>query len=335
MRGPVVLAIAAASCGRLHFVDHDDASVPGDGQRPIDTVTTGDAAQVAPSCVGLPATCNSLDCCTVTSVPGGTFYRGYDVGTDGMYPSMASPATVSAFHLDKFEVTVGRFRAFVNAGKGLQTAPPNAGDGAHALISGSGWLSAWNASLNASTSSFSTSLVCDATYGTWTPTAAGNEDLPINCVTWYEAMAFCIWDGGYLPTEAEWNFAAAGGSEQRVYAFSNPASALAIDCSHTNYSPSAACVAAGTTPVGSHSPGGDGKWGQADITGNVFEWTLDYDAAYPTPCNDCANLTVAAMRTLRGGDWGDTPNFERTAYRGTSGTPTTRDSGVGIRCARP
>ena len=87
-----------------------------------------------------------------------------------------------------------------------------------------------------------------------------NESLPINCITWYEAFAFCAWDGGFLPTEAEWNYAAAGGSEQRAYPWSNPPTSTTIDCSHANYDDCAALrEPAGdgaVNRVGSESPAG-------------------------------------------------------------------------------
>jgi formylglycine-generating enzyme required for sulfatase activity len=41
------------------------------------------------------------------------------------------------------------------------------------------------------------------------------ERLPIICVNWCEAYAFCIWDGGFLQSETEWKYAASGGSKQR------------------------------------------------------------------------------------------------------------------------
>jgi formylglycine-generating enzyme required for sulfatase activity len=105
-------------------------------------------------------------------VPGGTFYRSYD-GVD--FTNKSYPATVSDFYLDKYEITVGRFRAFVNAGMGTQASPPAAGAGAHPGITGSGWDSTRNTNLSANTAALTTALKCDATYPTWTDTAGGNE----------------------------------------------------------------------------------------------------------------------------------------------------------------
>jgi hypothetical protein len=90
----------------------------------------GTPATGGTSCSGLAATCGPSgndDCCTSLLVPGGTFYRSYD-GVD--FTDKSYPATVADFYLDKYEITVGRFRAFVNAGMGTQASPPASGAGA-------------------------------------------------------------------------------------------------------------------------------------------------------------------------------------------------------------
>src|SRR6185503_20602074 len=97
-----------------------------------------------------------------------------------------------------------------------------------------------------------------------------------------------------------------GGDEQRAYPWSTMANELAIDCSYANYGgaswPSTACVAAGAARVGSRSPMGDGRWNQADLAANASEWVLDYvTTPYPSPCDDCANLTPSGSRVVRGG----------------------------------
>jgi formylglycine-generating enzyme len=322
--------LLAAGCGRVGFDQVADAPV-------------ADGANVsgAASCAALAAACGPMaseSCCASPTIPGGTFDRSYDVGSDGAYPDMAHPASVSAFRLDRFEITVGRFRAFVTSGLGTQQDPPAPGDGAHPRIADSGWDASWNTALAATTADLSAALVCNNN-ATWTALPGANETLPINCITWYEAMAFCAWDGGYLPSEAEWNFAAAGGDEQRAYPWSSPPPSLAIDCQHANYMPGAnECVTSTITalPVGSESPLGDAKWGQADLAGNVWELVLDtYDTAYPAPCTDCAALDTPAMRCLRGGGGHDGANELRGALR-TSVDPTNRLGHVnqGARCAR-
>ena len=155
---------------------------------------------------------------------------------------------------------------------------------------------------------------------TWTDLPAADENRPINCLSWYEAMAFCAWDGGYLPTEAEWNYAAAGGDQQRAYPWSSPASAVALDGTHASYRDATnncvgdgmpGCAVTDLAVVGS-KPAGVGRWGQVDLAGNVYEWTRDwFDANYPVPCMDCANL--ARNNIL----------------------PTQVFDGSGVRCARP
>jgi formylglycine-generating enzyme required for sulfatase activity len=306
------------------------SSVIGDD----DLVDAGPSVSPFPSCVDLAATCGpsaSDDCCsTATPIPGGTFYRSYDVASDGMFPNMAYPATVSAFHLDKYEVTVGRFRAFLETGRGTQANAPIAGAGAHAKITGSGWDASWNSSLVADTAALRAGVKCDATYQTWTDAAGANENLPINCVTWYEAFAFCAWDGGFPPTEAEWNFAAAGGDEQRAYPWSSPAGAVTIDHSYANFD-----VASGVNRVGSESPKGDGKWGHADLGGNVDEWVLDWFAPYEDPCDDCANLADVGNRVVHGSDWANSQETLRTARRNETIPVGNRDPKLGVRCARP
>lgn len=299
-----------------------------------------------PSCVGLAATCGpnaDEDCCsTATPIPGGSFYRSYDVASDGMYPSMSYPATVSPFVLDRFEVTVGRFRKFVEDGMGTQARAPVTGAGARSLngIEGQGgWDASWNTSLATDTAALVAAVKCQATHQAWTdmPTENGNESRPINCITWYTAMAFCVWDGGHLPSDTEWNYAASGGDEQRAFPWSRPPTALAADCSYANYYPSNSPCAGTTNNVGSESPKGDGRWGQSDLGGNVREWTLDwYAPSYVNPCTDCAALTPAATsqsRTIRGGGIFQPAPVLRASYR-ISQDPSGGDSVMGIRCAR-
>lgn len=289
----------------------------------------GAADGAAPSCQNLAQTCGphgNEDCCKSLPVPGGTFNRGYD---GVLYRDASHPATVSEFYLDKYEITVGRFRAFVNAGLGTQKQPPAAGAGAHPKIPGSGWSASYDARLAPDTASLSAALKCDKVFQTWTDAPGKNENKPIECLDWYTAFAFCAWDGGRLPTYAEWNYAAAGGREHRYYPWSVPADSEKIDDSYAVYCGST-CL---PQNVGSKSPKGDAKWGQSDLGGNAWEWTLDWSPKqYITPCRDCAEVKEGSYRVFLGGSNNDIASTLLSASRHVS-VPEYHGV-VGGRCAR-
>ncbi|WP_437827410.1 formylglycine-generating enzyme family protein [Sorangium sp. So ce1153] len=289
-----------------------------------------------PSCVGLAATCGpepegDESCCASAEVE--SEGRRFNRDNDTRYP-----ATVSGFLLDRFEVTVGRFRKFVEA---YPASKPAEGAGRHPLIEGSGWNAAWTNEnrLPAGKAELKAEVKCSSSYQTWTDDAAEHENLPMNCLSWYVAFAFCAWDGGRLATEAEWNYAAAGGDDQREYPWSAPASSTTIDGTYAVYdcmgdaSMPRSCAFSDIQPVGSRSRRGDGKWRQADLAGNLWEWVLDWYEAYPNKCSNCANLTATSGRVLRGGGWGFSASALLSSGRSNNG-PSNRGDFVGARCAR-
>jgi formylglycine-generating enzyme required for sulfatase activity len=318
---------------------------------------SGGCVPLPPSCLaghsGADVLCGSdgaHDCCGAHDVPGGGFLRSGDgigvIATD-------FPATVSPFRLDDEEVTVGRFRQFVNAVTGSPAAVPwvpPAGSGTHAHLAGgmglvnasdagppfeSGWDSAWNASLPATAAAWTDALnSCEAF--TWNYLNEGSERKPVNCVSWYDAYAFCIWDGGFLPTEAEWNYAAAGGDEQRAYPWGaqDPGAdtTLAVyGCYYGGSGPGTCRGSQNIPPVG--TAGGLGRWGQLDLAGSLWEWCLDWYAPYGSSCADCAALSGGSERVNRGGSYDTASSYLRSSYRLYS-DPSYRSNSVGIRCAR-
>jgi formylglycine-generating enzyme required for sulfatase activity len=325
------------------------------GETGIPWTCAGDGGSVdgggpAPSCVEAGAgrtNCGqggtgTESCCVSPRVPCGSFDRSYDAVT---YFDDGHPANVSAFRLDRYEATVGRFRPFVaavnagwlpaagsgkhthlNGGLGLAATPNDAG-----LAYEPGWDTSWNPSVTTDLAA----CEVNTDEGTWTATPGPYENEPLTYVSWVVAYAFCIWDGGFLPSEAEWNYAASAGSEQRAYAWSSPSDSTLIDCQHAvYYNPVAGCGTNWYANVGSVSPAGDGLWGQADLAGNLSEWTLDwYQPTYVSPCNDCANLQPAVSRVVRGGNTYQTAPDLLGSYRDLL-PPGDVLQGYGVRCAR-
>jgi formylglycine-generating enzyme required for sulfatase activity len=233
--------------------------------------------------------------------------------------------------LDVYEVTIGRFKQFLD---GYENHLPKPGSGSNPSNGNDpGWRVDWDASLVSYEEMTAGIAACQQTV----PAYASHDDdlLPMSCLTWFEAYAFCIWDGGRLPTNAEWNFAAAGGDEQRVYPWSNPPHSEDIDPSYAVYYQSEDPNAMPRPEdVGSKSPKGDARWGQADMSGNVWEWNQDWYTELPAFCINCAALNGQQIRTMVGGSYyGDGENLLSSSrlYH----DPKSRDFVLGVRCARP
>jgi sulfatase modifying factor 1 len=252
-------------------------------------------------------------------------------------------------HAARFNVRSRRNRGqSENGGHGY--APPT-GSGIHSYLhdgqglvdtSGPGtYETGWVASDTSYINPTDDNLAYCGAFSTWTPSRGMQENLPINCVNWYEAYAFCIWDEALLPSEAEWEFVAAGGDQQRefpwgtdkpgsdnqyaIYGYGN-----AADC----YFPSAGpCTGASNfAPVGT-SLLGAGRWGQLDLAGNVAEWNLDWYAMFVEPAVDGAALTAASFRVIRGGAYNrNAATLLPTVPEGRY--PSGRNSDVGFRCSR-
>ncbi len=275
------------------------------------------------SCAGLADTCGpsgTSSCCTASLVPGGTYDRSNQ---------SVAPATISSFGLDEYEVSVGRFRNFAKVFTQAMT-PAGAGKNPSNMDLDPGWSTDWNVRLPASAAALTTAVTVQCTGGTYTSGVGAHESLPMTCLTWYEAFAFCIWDGGRLPTEAEWNYAAAGGAEERPY----PWGSAAPDDDHAVFLPGSSGM---MQVVGAKALAGSGKWGQAEMVGNAWEWTLDVFATpyVQTDCQNCANTsaTTSSLRAFRGGSAGNAAGFMLAATR-NSYDPTKTTSTIGVRCAR-
>jgi formylglycine-generating enzyme required for sulfatase activity len=361
MRAGVLLAVMggfAASCERppLHLPDGGgrgggaggSGGAGGDGggadattePAPLhvgaeagDADRSGAPPRLGPSCDGLGPICQGESCCTTLFVPGGAFLLG-----QGLQPSSAS-ASVSSFYLDEYEVTVGRFRAFADAYDAWRAGGnPRQDAGAHPLIAGSGWQpGAWDSNLGASANALRRD-VGSCSPSTWSATGQ-NDALPMSCLTWYDAFAFCAWDGGRLPTEAEWEYAAAGGPAARLFPWGSDAPTAdraVFDCfGDGDYG--AACTLGDILPVGS-KPRGAALFGHQDLAGSMWEWALDWLVLrYPPQCVDCANVTDAStgLRIIRGGGWprDTTSGYLETSFRNNN-YPQNGYNSVGVRCAR-
>lgn len=152
---------------------------------------------------------------------------------------------------------------------------------------------------------------------------SGYAKHPVVGVTWYGALAYAKWIGRRLPTEAEWEIASKGGSEEALYP-----TGLDIEKSEANF------FSADTTAVMSYAPNG---YGLFDMAGNVYEWCQDwydynyYEHSHQEP-NEPKGPIQGVYRVLRGGCWKSLKEDLRCSHRHRN-NPGTVNRTYGFRCA--
>jgi len=258
-------------------------------------------------------------------VPAGSFGMGSD-GGDSDADSNEFPmhqVTLDAYWIDRAEVTNTQFELFVRD-TGYETTAED-----------EGW--SW--------------VFLETDWGRkdgvdWQHPAGPGSDLngllqhPVLHVSWYDANAYCLWAGGRLPTEAEWEYAARGPGENR-YPWGDSFDGRLVNFCDANcrFNFANSTYNDGyrqTAPVGSYPAGV--SWARLlDMAGNVWEWTADwYDSDYyeVSPFTNPAGPSAGSEKVMRGGSWDFPKQDVRSAARAKR-DPNLRFDSVGFRCVVP
>lgn len=218
-------------------------------------------------------------------IPAGSFQMGCSPGDNECNPEEgpAHRVTISkGFWLGQTEATVGAYKRFANAtGRGMPPEPKF-----QSTRLNPGW---------------------------------SNGQMPVVNVTWDDARAYCTWAGGRLPTEAEWEYAARGGSSQVRYGPLDEIAWYRENGGNTFHE------------VGQKRPNGFGLF---DMLGNVWEWVSNWDdATYyrNSPGVDPSGPSSGQWRILRGGSWNGYPGIVRVSLR-RGHPPDDRGIAFGLRC---
>jgi formylglycine-generating enzyme required for sulfatase activity len=206
---------------------------------------------------------------------------------------------LKAFEIHRTEVSVAQYKACVDAGGCTPPSTRPEWPGASAAEKRQ-----WSAFCN------------------WGKPDKANH--PVNCVDWKQARAYCQWQGGRLPTEAEWELAARG-TDGRTYPWGNsdPDDAKARFGHLTG----------GTVPVETGSAGAS-AFGLLQMAGNVWEWVADAYGPYPGGSATDPFRDDGSQRVVRGGGWASDKPVKLRATIRDSNDPSSRLSDVGFRCAR-
>ena len=285
----------------------------GAGCEDGDACTSGDVC-AGGSCKGVAKVCGSTEVCKggqcvagvpegMALIPAGSFKMGCVAG-DSNCNSSEKPqhtVTLSAYYIDKTEVTVAAYKKCVDAGK---CGAPS----------------------------------CTSSYKTYG--VSGKEQHPVNCVNWTQADAYCKWTDakGRLPTEAEWEKASRGGLEGKIYPWGDQSPTCTPGQPNTVVwydNGGYGCGKDSTWAVGAGSaPNGYGLY---DMSGNVWEWVNDwYGSSYygTSAATDPQGPGSGSYRVYRGGGFYDIGAYYLRSSRRFDDDPSDAYGDLGFRCSR-
>lgn len=231
---------------------------------------------------------NPVDGMVQVYVAGGKFQMGNQSGAADEQP--LHELILGSYWIDQYEVSNQQYAACVEAGICVEPAE-----------TGSMTRSAYYGSLNF-------------------------QNYPVIYITWQAALNYCNWAGGRLPTEAEWEKAARGSLDLRLYPWGDQPP----DCEMAN---SNNCVG-DTSAIGSYTQN-ISPFGVYDMTGNVSEWVSDWYQADAYSGKETINPTGPTdgyKKVIRGGDWYADNTGIKLTYRDRN-YPDFRGPLVGFRCA--
>lgn len=265
-------------------VKYEPTSIPTVKYEPTSTYTGTPAPTIQTLMDGI-----KIDLAQLIFIPAGSFTMGSDPDTDPYYWGAEAPpheVYLDDYWIMRTEVTNGMYQKCEN-----QKACP-----------------------------------LPALYGSQTRQSYyGNpefNDYPVILVSYVHAASYCIWVGGRLPTEAQWEKAARG-DDRRLFPWGNQNPTER----HMNLSLN------DTVAVGSY-PDGASPYGVLDMAGNVWEWAFDwfgplyYDVS---PRENPLGPASGTTRTIRGGSYGKAPGGVRVVVR-TSIKPDKTLYNLGFRC---
>ncbi|NXJ62512.1 SUMF2 enzyme, partial [Rostratula benghalensis] len=269
----------------------------------------------------------------MVELPGGKFWMGSSSLEKRNEEGPAREVVVKPFAIDKYPVTNKDFREFVREKKYKTEAEAF------------GWSFVFEDFVSEELKKKVTQKLESAPWwlpiekAFWRqPSGPGSSikdrlDYPVLHVSWNDARAFCAWKGKRLPVEEEWEFAARGGLEQRVYPWGNKFQPNRTNLWQGNFPrvDTAEDGYHGVSPVTAFPP--QNNYGLYDLLGNTWEWTgTEY-----LPPGHSARQRTQKMQVLRGASWIDTADGSANHKAGVAtrmgNTPDSASDNLSFRCA--